>query len=96
MASTGNHGAAVAYAGAQLGVPARIFLPAGANAVKAARIRGLGATLVEAGGDLSDTIDAAASCAAAENAFFLHVRPTLTPEFRPGDHRGRDLRTMSG
>lgn len=71
-ASTGNHGAAVAYAGAELGVPARIFLPVGANAVKAARIRGLGATLVEGGGDLSDAIDAATRYAAAENAFFLH------------------------
>lgn len=71
-ASTGNHGAAVAYAGAQLGVPARIFLPVGANAVKTARIRDLGATLVEAGGDLSDAIDAAAAYAEREDAFFLH------------------------
>src|SRR4029450_6629346 len=62
-ASTGNHGAAVAYAGAQRGGPARIFLPLGANAVKAARIRDLGATLVETGADLSDAIDAAAEYA---------------------------------
>ena len=71
-ASTGNHGAAVAYAGAQLGVPARIFLPIGANPVKAARIRDLGATLVETGVDLSDAIDAAADYAARAQAFFLH------------------------
>ena len=71
-ASTGNHGAAVAYAGAQLGVPVRIFLPVGANAVKAARIRDLGATLVETGDDLSAAIDAAAGYAALESAFFLH------------------------
>ena len=71
-ASTGNHGAAIAYAGAQLGVAVRIFLPEKANAVKAARIRGLGATLVEAGRDLSDAIDAAAGYAAREGAFFLH------------------------
>lgn len=71
-ASTGNHGAAVAYAGAQLGVAVRIFLPTGANAVKAARIRDLGATLVEAGNDLSDAIDGAAGYAAREDAFFLH------------------------
>ena len=31
-ASTGNHGAAVAYAGRLLGVPARVFLPANPNA----------------------------------------------------------------
>ena len=71
-ASTGNHGAAVAYAGAQLGVPARIFLPIGANAVKAARIRDLGATLVDAGVDLSEAIDAAAEYASRAEAFFLH------------------------
>lgn len=71
-ASTGNHGAAVAYAGAKLGVPARLFLPMGANAVKAARIRDLGATLVEVGADLSDAIDAAADYAARSAAFFLH------------------------
>ena len=71
-ASTGNHGAAVAYAGAQLGVPVRIFLPVGANVVKAARIRDLGATLVEAGDDLSDAIDVATEYVAHEDAFFLH------------------------
>jgi len=48
-ASTGNHGAAVAYAGRLLGIPARIFLPANPNAVKTGRIRELGATLVESG-----------------------------------------------
>ena len=71
-ASTGNHGAAVAYAGAELGVPVRIFLPLAANAVKAARIRDLRATLVESGDDLSDAIEAANGYAARENAFFLH------------------------
>jgi threonine dehydratase len=71
-ASTGNHGAAVAYAGAQLGVPARIFVPVGANRIKASRIRGLGATLVATGIDLSDAIDAAAHYAQSHDAFFLH------------------------
>src|SRR3954470_917837 len=45
-ASTGNHGAAVAYAARQLGVQATFFLPRHANPVKAARIRELGARLV--------------------------------------------------
>lgn len=71
-ASTGNHGAAVAFAGRMLGVPARIFLPINPNAVKAARIRELGATLVEIGADLSAAIDAAREHAARANAFFLH------------------------
>ena len=71
-ASTGNHGAAVAYAAQQLGIRATIFLPARPNLVKAARILDLGARLVDAGADLSDAIDAAEAYAAREGAFFLH------------------------
>jgi threonine dehydratase len=72
-ASTGNHGAAVAYAGRRLGVPAIIFLPTNPNPVKAARIRDLGATLVETGPDLSAAIDAAREHASSQQgAFFLH------------------------
>ena len=70
-ASTGNHGAAVAWAGTLLGVPARIFLPERPNPVKAARIRELGATLVETGRDLSAAIDAAAAYVAKTSAFLL-------------------------
>jgi threonine dehydratase len=72
-ASTGNHGAAVAYAGRLLGVPAIIFLPTNPNPVKAARIRELGATLIETGPDLSAAIDAAREHASSQHdAFFLH------------------------
>jgi threonine dehydratase len=70
-ASTGNHGAAVAFAGRLLGVPARIFLPDRPNPVKAARIRDQGATIVEAGVDLSAAIDAARDYALQTGAFFL-------------------------
>jgi threonine dehydratase len=71
-ASTGNHGAAVAYAAKQLGIRATIFLPARHNLVKAARVLDLGARLVEAGADISDAIDGAEAYAAREGAFFLH------------------------
>ena len=71
-ASTGNHGAAVAYAAQLLGVPATIFLPDHPNPVKAARIRELGARLVEAGADLSAAIAGAQDYAARTAAFFLH------------------------
>ena len=71
-ASTGNHGAAVAYAGRQLGVRATIFLPIRPNPVKAARIRELGASLVEVGADLTAAIDAAQDYAERTGAFFLH------------------------
>jgi threonine dehydratase len=71
-ASTGNHGAAVAYAGQLLGVPARIFLPLDSNPVKIARIREAGAEVVEVGTDLTGAIDAAAAYATRTSAFFLH------------------------
>ena len=48
-ASTGNHGAAVAWAARELGVSAQVFVPVGANAVKVARIKSLGARLTEVG-----------------------------------------------
>lgn len=50
-ASTGNHGAAVAYAMHRLGVPGTVFVPAGASPSKLAAIRGWGATLQEHGLD---------------------------------------------
>jgi threonine dehydratase len=71
-ASTGNHGAAVAYAARLLGVAATIFLPDNPNTVKTARIRDLGARIVEAGVDLSAAIDAAHDYAARTRSFFLH------------------------
>jgi threonine dehydratase len=71
-ASTGNHGAAVAYAAQLLGVRATIFLPADPNPVKTARILALGARIVKAGADLSAAIDAAQDYAERAPAFFLH------------------------
>jgi threonine dehydratase len=49
--STGNHGAAVAYAAKTFGLPATVFLPANPNAVKRKRIADLGARIVEAGSE---------------------------------------------
>ena len=72
-ASTGNHGAAVAYAAGLRRVAATIFLPTNPNLVKAARIRELGARLIETGADLSAAIDAAREWAASrDDRFFLH------------------------
>ena len=71
-ASTGNHGAAVAWAAQLLGIPATIFLPVNPNPVKADRIRALGARLVESGSDLSAAIEAAYAHAERAPAFFLH------------------------
>lgn len=71
-ASTGNHGAAVAYAGRLMNMPVTIFLPDRPNPVKAQRIRDLGAVIVEAGADLAAAIDAAYLYAHRTGAFFLH------------------------
>jgi threonine dehydratase len=51
--STGNHGAAVAWAAKVLGVPATIFLPEHPNPVKRRRITDLGARILEVGADLT-------------------------------------------
>src|SRR5256885_16501448 len=71
--STGNHGAAVAYAAKQFGIKAKIFLPANCNPVKRGRIAGLGATIVEsAGGDLASAFALAAEYAKQPRVHFLN------------------------
>ncbi|HMD37486.1 MAG TPA: pyridoxal-phosphate dependent enzyme [Vicinamibacterales bacterium] len=70
-ASTGNHGAAVAYAAKQHGIAATIFLPRNPNPVKAQTIARLGARLEESGADLSDTRRAADRYAERTGAFVL-------------------------
>jgi threonine dehydratase len=70
-ASTGNHGAAVAWAGKELGVRARIFLPRDSNPTKVDNIRSLGAAITEHGSLLSDAIGAAERYASETGAFLL-------------------------
>ncbi len=70
-ASTGNHGAAVAWAARELKVPAQVFVPVGANAVKVDRIKSLGARLTEVGADIEDARRAAESYAAQAHALLL-------------------------
>jgi threonine dehydratase len=71
--STGNHGAAVAWAGKLLGVKARIFLPAGCNPVKRGKIASLGAEIVECGGaDLAAAFVLANEYAKRPGVYFLN------------------------
>ena len=71
--STGNHGAAVAYAAKQFGIKARIFLPTNCNPVKRGRIASLGAAIVESGGgDLASAFTLAAEYAKQPGVFFLN------------------------
>jgi threonine dehydratase len=58
-ASTGNHGAATAWAARQLGVRATVFVPEQASATKLALIRRWDADLRQVGADFDDAKDAA-------------------------------------
>jgi len=71
--STGNHGAAVAWAGKLLGVKARIFLPRECNPVKRGRIAALGAEIIESGGlDLASAFALANEYAQRPGIYFLN------------------------
>lgn len=58
-ATRGNHGAGLAWAGAQLGVPVVICVPHGNSPEKNAAIRGHGAELIEAGRDYDEAVEVA-------------------------------------
>jgi threonine dehydratase len=71
--STGNHGAAVAYAAKVLGWRARIFLPEKNNPIKRKNIARLGAAIEERGTiDLADAFQAASVYAQKSGAYFLN------------------------
>jgi threonine dehydratase len=83
--STGNHGAAVAYAAKLLGVKARIFLPKGCNPVKRGRIASLGAEIVESGGaDLAAAFELANEYAARAGVYFLNDTTDVDLPSGPG------------
>lgn len=71
-ASGGNHGAAVAFAAARLGVPARIFVPEIAGPAKIALIRSQGAELEVVPGLYADAAARAAALAQATGAMQVH------------------------
>ncbi|MGP4021853.1 threonine/serine dehydratase [Actinomadura sp. 3N407] len=72
-ASGGNAGLAFAYTAAQAGVPAEVFVPETAPAVKVARLRTLGATVVQVGTRYAEAQDAATKRAADTGALFCHA-----------------------
>lgn len=71
-ASTGNHGAAVAYAARLAKIPATIFLPESPNPIKRARIISLGATVVEVVQKDQSLANAAAAFAQENDYYFLN------------------------
>jgi threonine dehydratase len=70
-ASTGNHGAATAWAAQRLGLRATIFVPEEASATKLALIRAQGADLRHEGADFDEAKDAARAFAAENDLRFF-------------------------
>ena len=69
--STGNHGAAVAWACKKLGATATVFVPPAANARKLELLESLGADVRVAGHDLDEAKDAARVYAETESIRFF-------------------------
>jgi threonine dehydratase len=70
--STGNHAQSVAYAARLFGVPALIYMPAGANLLKVAATRALGAEVVLTGRDFDEARVAAEERAARDGLRYIH------------------------
>jgi threonine dehydratase len=81
-ASGGNAGLAVAYAAARQNVPARVYVPTNAPAVKVDRLRAYGAEVVQAGSRYGEAYELAVKHAAEVGALFCH--PYDQPEICAG------------
>jgi threonine dehydratase len=71
-ASTGNHGQSIAFAARAFGVAATICVPEGANPVKLAAIRGLGADIVAHGRDFDEAREHGARVAERNGKRWVH------------------------
>lgn len=72
-ASGGNAGLAVAYAAVVCGVPATVFVPETAPAVKVAKLRLLGARVEQRGSEYAVAYEAAVKHAADTGAVYCHA-----------------------
>lgn len=73
VASGGNAGLANAYAAAQLGVPATVFVPAAAPAVKVGKLKAIGAAVVQGGAEYAEAYQAAVRHAGETGAVYCHA-----------------------
>ncbi|WP_131748412.1 pyridoxal-phosphate dependent enzyme [Frankia sp. Cppng1_Ct_nod] len=71
-ASAGNHAQGVAYAAAHFDVPATIFVPEGANPIKVARTRRLGARVEQVPGGIDAALLAAQATAHDSGGLLVH------------------------
>ncbi|MQA12129.1 MAG: pyridoxal-phosphate dependent enzyme [Pseudonocardiaceae bacterium] len=81
-ASGGNAGMAIAFAATRVGVPAQVYVPENAPAVKVGKLRELGAEVVRIGTKYADAQEAATKRAAETGALFCH--PYDQPEICAG------------
>ncbi len=81
-ASGGNAGLAAAYVARELSLPAEVYVPATAPAVKVARLRALGASVHQVGREYADAYEAAKKRTAETGALFCH--PYDQPEVCAG------------
>jgi threonine dehydratase len=72
-ASGGNHGLAVAHVGNVLGIPARIFVPRSAPAVKVRSIAALGAEVRQVGATYAEAMEASREAAQRPGVLALHA-----------------------
>jgi threonine dehydratase len=72
-ASGGNHGLAVAHAAAALGIPAEVYVPENAPAVKVARLHALGAKVAHHGREYAEAYAQALLRADESGALFCHA-----------------------
>lgn len=73
VASGGNAGLANAYAAKQLGVPATVFVPEAAPAVKVKKLKDIGATVVLGGAEYAAAYQAAVMHAEETGAVYCHA-----------------------
>jgi threonine dehydratase len=71
-ASAGNHGQAVAWAGRELGIPVRIFMPQDSPMAKVDATRNYGAEVVLTGPAFEETLQAALEYVEASDGTFVH------------------------
>ncbi|HLZ94900.1 MAG TPA: threonine/serine dehydratase [Candidatus Dormibacteraeota bacterium] len=72
-ASAGNHGMGVAFAAAECGAPATVYVPENANQLKVEAIKRLGATVVAAGRSYSAAYQAAVEAQKTTGATLVHA-----------------------
>ncbi|MGI8889105.1 MAG: serine/threonine dehydratase [Nocardioidaceae bacterium] len=75
-ASGGNHGGTVAWAAQSAGLPADVFVPSTAPAVKVARIRDYGATAHLVAGSVKEALEECVAFSAKHGAALIHPYDT--------------------